>query len=482
MELKRILARDTRSATERAMSLYGPDVLIIANHRVGGQTELVVAVELASAQPDANGHVFDSDNPFAKAAPVAAAPTHREPTLEAGASFGDQLGQALRGKEQMPTPSALRHDPLLNAARQDPLLVAEPVQPAEALRDQVRSQEIVAFVVEELAALRREFRVSQQTAEWQSSQTISPAMQPLVQAMHQAEVPAGLRTLLIDAVKDHDSVQEAMQAIRALLTSSLQRGGAPGAFEGVHAIAGPSGAGKTLMAARLALHTAVNSSPDQVAFISFHDARIGAWSQTQMLCAQMGVDCFRAPDVSTLSLLLAELSQRQLVLIDTPGVQMVERLKDIKKLQPQAIMHAVLPADASAVSVQRILKDAAQQAAMEWDSLMISKLDESSAPWALLQFMCNEADVPVLSAASASERLTDLVMGFTPAQLVNLAVSQLMPAVPPTLPNRAPTMASSLASSLASNMVPAKANAGGLSDATAFNARAMTFNTAPARP
>ena len=46
MELKRILARDTRSATERAMSLYGPDVLIIANHRVGGQTELVVAVEL----------------------------------------------------------------------------------------------------------------------------------------------------------------------------------------------------------------------------------------------------------------------------------------------------------------------------------------------------------------------------------------------------------------------------------------------------
>ena len=99
MELKRSLARDTRSATERAMSLYGPDVLIIANHRVGGQTELVVAVELASAQPDAHGHVFDSDNPFAKAVPVvAAAPTYREPTLEASAKFGDQLGHAMRGK------------------------------------------------------------------------------------------------------------------------------------------------------------------------------------------------------------------------------------------------------------------------------------------------------------------------------------------------------------------------------------------------
>ena len=457
MELKRILARDTRSATERAMSLYGPDVLIIANHRVGGQTELVVAVELASARPDADGHVFDSDNPFAKSVP-----SPREPTLDAGVSFGDQLGQALRGQVPAPTPIAVRQDPLLNSGRQDPQLYANPSPQPEAQRDQVRSQEIVAFVVEELAALRREFRVSQQTAEWQSTQPIASAVQPVVQAMHQAEVPVGLRTLLIDAIKDQDSVQEALQSIRELLTSSLQRGGAPGAFEGVHAIAGPSGAGKTLMAARLALHTAVNASPEQVALISFHDARIGAWSQTQMLCAQMGVDCYRAPDAATLGLLLAELSTRKLVLIDTPGVQMIERLKDIKKLHPQTIMHAVLPADASAVSVQRILKDAAQKAAMEWDSLMISKLDESNAPWALLQFMCNEADVPVLSAASGSERLTDLVMGFTPPQLVNLAVTQLMPEVTAMTPSSpSPSM--------------------GNSDATAFNARAMTFHTASAR-
>ena len=46
MELKRILARDTRSATEQAIALYGKDVLIISNHRVGGQTELVIALEV----------------------------------------------------------------------------------------------------------------------------------------------------------------------------------------------------------------------------------------------------------------------------------------------------------------------------------------------------------------------------------------------------------------------------------------------------
>ena len=45
MELKRILARDTRTATDKAISLYGDDVLIISNHTVNGQTELVVALE-----------------------------------------------------------------------------------------------------------------------------------------------------------------------------------------------------------------------------------------------------------------------------------------------------------------------------------------------------------------------------------------------------------------------------------------------------
>mgnify|MGYP000853036903 CR=1 FL=1 len=54
MELKRILARDTRSATEQAIALYGKDVLIISNHRVGGQTELVIALEVETVEMEAS--------------------------------------------------------------------------------------------------------------------------------------------------------------------------------------------------------------------------------------------------------------------------------------------------------------------------------------------------------------------------------------------------------------------------------------------
>ena len=48
MELKRVLAADSRAAKEKAISLYGRDALILSNDRVNGQVELIVAVDLVA--------------------------------------------------------------------------------------------------------------------------------------------------------------------------------------------------------------------------------------------------------------------------------------------------------------------------------------------------------------------------------------------------------------------------------------------------
>ena len=48
MELQRILARDTRSAMEKVFNLYGNDAMIVANNKVKGQTEIIVAIDLIS--------------------------------------------------------------------------------------------------------------------------------------------------------------------------------------------------------------------------------------------------------------------------------------------------------------------------------------------------------------------------------------------------------------------------------------------------
>jgi flagellar biosynthesis GTPase FlhF len=469
MELKRILARDTRSATEQAMAMYGPDVLIISNNRVSGQTELVVALDVAAESATS---VLNEEMPTVMpSVPVVAASPEKIEAKEASPSgtdnaFGDHLhvlltrGAGVSAPASAPAEVAQVKAPVevkKPAAKAAPVekkktvrKVAAPaakktpppkLAPKEEFRadgqhEQIRSQEIVSLVREELAALRREFRLSQQTMGWESQQRWSEPIAPIVENLVQSAMPFELRTLLLDGLKEQNTFKQAMKSIRDTLMCNLKRPQAALPTAGVHVLAGPSGAGKTLMVARLAQQMALAEGAEKVAVVSFQDTRAGAWSQTQMLCAQSGVDSFRATDLDTLKLVLDELSSRQLVLIDTASVQMGERLLDVLKVLPTASLHAVVPADASAVTLKRVLLDSK----MNWSSLMVSKVDESSAPWALLQFLTQDATKLSLSVGSCSDRVAAGGMEMSPSVLVNLAIAQLTPAehsAQPTLSNPA---------------------------------------------
>ncbi len=404
MELKRILARDTRSATEKAISLYGPDVLVISNHQVGGQTELVVALDVPTDLP---------------AAPVA------QPQAATQGGFRQSFFQAQQQLTQPPPAAATAPadaEPEMPAAqalaRAHARASARDGAEAEA-RDLQRGREIVDLVRDEIAALRREFRLSQQAAAWQGGLQLHPSLAPLAQALADSGAPTALRTLLMDALDGEQDPARALATWTSQLTHTLARPQAELPTQGVHVLAGPSGGGKTLMCARLARHASGVHGPEAVAVISYRDQRAGAWSQTQMLGAQLGIDCFRASDEEALRLLLSELSTRALVLVDTPGVQMAERLAEVQGAFPQARLHAVVPADASAATLRRVL----ELPQVAWHSIMPSKLDESSAPWPLVERLSNNG-LP-LSCASDGSRMSDLIHAFTVPHLIALALEPL---------------------------------------------------------
>jgi flagellar biosynthesis GTPase FlhF len=242
----------------------------------------------------------------------------------------------------------------------------------------------------------------------------------------------GLRTHLLDSMKDLTNEQDALLAIKEQLCLSLSRPLAPIPEAGVHLIAGPSGAGKTLMAARLASNASIKLGPRQVAIISYRDLRFGAWSQTQLLAAQIGVDCFRADDPATLELLLNELSPRGLVIIDTPGFQMNERISEVKTLCPDCVCHAIMPADASAASLKKLTSSDE----VNWQSLMISKVDESVHAWPLLEFMCHNS--LRISVGSDGDHLSNLKRDLTTDLLVNKAVSNFAHLPPKQITARIP--------------------------------------------
>ena len=405
MELKRILARDTRSATEQAMALYGKDVLIISNHRVGGQTELVIALEVETVEMEAG-----EDEALTLEATVPTTSTDKDT-----AGFDDHLANALLA-------------PLRAAAINTDPSAAPAMTLAEQTRENERGKEIVSMVIEELSALRQEIRMNQQVSAWETQQQWPEHLQELVNNLCEAPVPSALRTLLLSGLKEQKNLSEARVSLQQQLLCNLKSKSQPFILSGVHAVAGSSGAGKTLMTVRWAQHAARLMGSHKVAVVSYKDDRAGAWSQIQQLSAQAEVDCYRAANAESLEQLLKELSSRQLVLIDTSGVQMTDRLNEILALDRNCQLHAVLPVDASSVTLKRVLTDPG----LAWNSLLLTKFDESSAPWPLIQFLNNDQTNLTLSMGSESDKLSAGVLTLSTEVLVNLAIARCMPEFKPT--------------------------------------------------
>jgi flagellar biosynthesis GTPase FlhF len=420
MELKRILARDSRSANEKAIQLYGSDVLIISTQRLDNQTELIVAVDL-DAQP----------------APEVSAPAAAEANGQDGAAAPfvpfSKLFQSASSLAPL-LPEASLPDlvlPLEAAVAASPGVVSAPaVKQVEALAEQLRhegqrSQEIVEMLRLEMAALRKDFSLSRQMMPWQDGLRLSPAIQQLSLAMSEVGVPAGLRALLTDSIQELESVQDAWPVMHSLLVSALNRAAMSPPESGVHALCGPSGSGKTSMVGRLACTAAQVHGVENQVMVSFADQRPGAWAQMQLLAAQSGVACFRATNSDMLRTLLQELEGKT-VWIDTCGTDFCAQAELLQTEHPKVLRHAVLPVDATVTSVQKVL----QNSALSWSSLMLSKVDEAAYPWALIKGL-SEQSLGV-SCVAGSSRIDHAAEPFDASRLVQLALSPLVQQMPLT--------------------------------------------------
>ena len=437
MELKRILARDSRAANEKALQLYGPDVLVISSQRVDNQTELIVAIDTAQDQPAE----------VVQAPTEAAAPTREQDRFVAFSDvFKVSIEQPLPAQAEDPAmvPAATRLAAKA-ATLTAPVVTSEPVQPVPAkaepampvsvtsvlpeVADELdaeadhlrRSRDTVELLRQEIAALRQEFNLNRQVAMWQSGQGLSPEMTNWFAQMQELGVPASLRTLMADAVSECDTVSEAWPVLHKTLTAAVQRRKPVWSARGVHALVGPSGAGKSLMVARMAQMASSQMSAEEMAIISFADTKAGAWSQLQVLAAQSGVSCYRATDLSTLEVLLGELAHHKLIWIDTAGTDFIEQARALQGMGTSVALHAVLALDATVTNVRKIF-DASE---LQWKSVMLTKFDEAAHPWHVFKALCDHA-LPVLAIGS-SHQARVAPQAFDATALVDLVLKGLQP-------------------------------------------------------
>ena len=408
MELKRILARDTKTANERAIALYGRNVLVISNHTVGGQTELVVAVDIDESSDQ-------TTNPVVAAV---SAGVYEAAQPAKSRDFSEVMSEVSRPQAAAPKESATQRASVLAAAQSFDMQLSKSASEVQE-RDMLHGREIMDLIRDELASLRREFNLSQKTSGWQSGLNLAPEVQALMDSFTEAGMPASLRALLLDTVKDMRDEREALASVRNQLEQALQREPAAVPRHGVHVLAGPSGSGKSLMVAKLARLAAKRDGADHIAIVSYKDLRVGAWSQVQLLAEHIGVDAFSVQDAAELPALFERLKGRHLILIDTPGSQTLERVAEVKNAFPQAQAHMVMSADASSATLNRAMRATSAR----WDSLMVTKLDESVQPWPLVEFLCDNR-LP-LNAAGDGNQLGDLRRELEIRSLVEMAVAQL---------------------------------------------------------
>jgi flagellar biosynthesis GTPase FlhF len=223
-------------------------------------------------------------------------------------------------------------------------------------------------------------------------------------------IDAQLRALLLSEIEMDSSDEEAMELITTQLASNLTEPNQALAYgqmfakPGVHLFAGPAGGGKTSMLAKIAYQLTQNYPAENILLISMSDTRPGAWSQLQMWAAKVGCPAMRALDQSTLETLLSENSGK-FILIDTSADQ-INSMNSIERIA-NTHCHLVLPAHTPSAVIQKWMNP---EKSLPWRDLYITRMDESTQPWALLKA---SMDYGICSAkASNGSGVEELVDNF----------------------------------------------------------------------
>lgn len=396
MELQRILAKDSRSAMEQVHTLYGKDALVVSNKRAKNKTELIVAVDLEADLKNS----LDEIN-------LGNCGHH----LSSSSNFQDVMEEKVFGT-QVQEKDMVSDKGILMAV---PNEYEDQTEDSLREREKLRSREIVDLVKQEFAIMRREFKLSQQNGD----HSLSSEMSPILEALTEVGMPVKLKAYINSLVDQNGSISDIFKNVSTEIGSNLHSKNILENMEGVHIITGSSGVGKTLLSAKIARQKAVEYGEDEVAIISYNDKRFGAWSQSQLLSAKIGIEIFRCSSLDSLEQVMGEVGSRKLVLIDTSAYEVGKTIKTLESLLPLAKKHLVIGSDTSERSATSFLQDFDSL----WDSVMLSKLGKECHPWPIISALFNR-DEP-LGLYSDSQSVMDDLMPITGSELVAKSLDQL---------------------------------------------------------
>jgi flagellar biosynthesis protein FlhF len=329
MKIQRFLARDMRSALAQVRETLGSDAVILSSGKTGEEVEVVAAIDFESTRES----VEPLANPVresAAAAPRAGTERHAALTQRRASSQISTQALAPAEDESFDRDTAAQHGGL----------------------------------ADEVKGMRRMLEAQLATLAWNDLSRRSPITAAMLKELAQLGISQDLANSLARKIPAELDFSRARRFALATISRTVQVTGDRWLEAGGRiAFAGPAGAGKTTLIAKLAARWVLRHGPRRIALVSADAVRIGAHEQMHMLGRLLGVTAHTVYDIAELPELLSALSGQQLVLIDTAGAsprdpELARRLRLFNQMQTHDKVETalVLPASAQAAVIDEVLQ------------------------------------------------------------------------------------------------------------------------------
>lgn len=422
MKVRRFTASSMQKALKTVRDEMGPDAVILSNHRVSGGVEIIVAqnyepVSAKKVAPVLQGDEFEENIPASKKTSVnkeqnpwpflnaterhqveeqlklqeqlealkrqRAAEDHQVSSPEIKVSSQADLQQSLQQIKQQ------RHPTHINGEEKKPTH-EEQIRAIDKDKKAQQSQQILHEVRNELHDLK-DLLVSNQTTfhqpqvqpfTWKKFSPENSLQAKLWQHLEQMGFEEWLIYRLVHQIKPNANEQKAWQTclhdlaqhITISPSDRLKRGG-------VFALVGPTGAGKTTTIAKMAVRYTLENDGAKVGLITMDNYRLAAHDQLRTLGQILGVPVQVADQEHPLEGCITQLSECDLILIDTAGLtpehpMLKYQLDQIANVKQSITTLLTLPATGNSRVLRKVYHN---YKGAKLSGCILTKVDEASS-------------------------------------------------------------------------------------------------------
>ncbi len=402
MKIRRFFGKDMREALSQVKAELGSDAVIMSNRKVADGIELVAAYD---KEPEAKLSV---PKPAAKVAGQKNVPSLSEIIGDDGPDSLKALLEKQHGGHQSTQKGQDATQPISNNAQHandiashlnfsddfvDELSATTgqsntpvhqssyPSHQAASIASTPSNQSSeLAQIKEELASLRDvlQYQVADLMEAKQKRQ--KPVNQYLMTRLTDMGLSQTLATQLISYTPAHYNERDAWIYLLNLLANRINvTGNDILSSQGIVALVGPTGTGKTTTVAKLAARYAQKYGAESVAMVTIDTYRIAAYEQLATYGKIIGCTVRKAQTSEELSDLLFQLRHKRLVLIDTAGFsqrdsRLIKQIQQFENGQmPNVKKYLVAQANTQYPALQRIIQAYDD---IELSGCIFTKLDE----------------------------------------------------------------------------------------------------------